>query len=67
MSNRHQRRAEAAKARGKAVQKAAYYLATQTNESVTGATLILPDGEVRHLTVEEARAIAGTKPARGRA
>lgn len=71
--NRHQRRAAAARAR-RAAQPDRAKLIRQTlavlaasGPSATGATLILPDGEVLHLDAMDARVMAGDAPARGRA
>lgn len=71
--NRHQRRAAAAKAaqggkpdRAELIRCVLAVLAA-SGPSATGATLILPDGEVLHLDVADARAMTGQAPARGHA
>lgn len=61
--NRHQRRAEAAKARAtrmrhEAVADALAYLATRNDPTITGATLFLPDGQSLHLSADLVRATA---------
>jgi len=61
--NRHQRKAEAAKARAAALRHAAVndalaFIADCRDPTVTGATLMLPDGEVLHLSADTARAMA---------
>lgn len=72
--NRHQRRAaasRAAKTRHAAVSNALTCLtaAAIADPTVTGATLMLPDGETLHLSADTARAMAMGLPnnAAGRA
>ncbi len=70
--NRHQRRAEAAKSKGRPtraelIRTALNTLATHPDPTVSGCTLFLPDGETLHLDADTARAMAGSQPAGGRA
>ena len=68
--NRHQRRAaavlhqyreEQAQARGELIALAMKVLAN-SGPTATGATMMLPDGEVLHLDADHARAMASTGP-----
>lgn len=59
--NRKQRRAEAAKARATkmrhtAIENALAYMAGRNDETITGATLFLPDGSMLHVDADAARA-----------
>jgi hypothetical protein len=71
MTNRHNRRADAAKKRRvPPFDRAGLIRLTLAAIGAAGAeagTLILPDGETIHLQGEDARAMAGAVPARGRA
>ena len=65
--NRAQRRAEAAKIQAAAtryasVKQALAYLAASTDPTISGATILLPDGEALYLSADTARAIATDKP-----
>ena len=60
--NRHERRAEAAKARAterrhRVVRQALAYMQAADSPTLTGATLFLPSGKVLHLPAEAARAM----------
>jgi hypothetical protein len=70
--NRHERRAaevrqRKAVGRAEAIRLTNEYLAHQAAATVTGATLILPDGDRLFLSANDARTMAGRLPARGRA
>ena len=70
--NRHERRAQRAaerkrQARSNAIAISLAYLGGVAAPTVTGATLFCPDGESIYLDADAARAMAGTKPAGGRA
>jgi hypothetical protein len=68
--NRHERRAADARqrrtvGRAEAIRLTNEYLAHQAAATVTGATLILPDGSTLYLSADDALAMAGSLPARG--
>ncbi len=67
--NRQQRRAAGVQRStadiGPALLDAAHYLANVAASTATGATLVMPDGTRRYLSVEAARAIAATTPPKG--
>lgn len=72
--NRQQRRAEAARARrdsahdrAAAIAEAMHYLANVAASTATGATLMHPDGTTSYISVEDAKALYGSAPARGQA
>ena len=62
--NRQQRRAAGVKSRtsaiGPAILDAAHYLANVAGPTATGATLMMPDGTCKYMSVEEACIIAAT-------
>jgi hypothetical protein len=64
--NRHQRRADAARARkpdrAEAIRIAVDYLANAAAPTVTGATLMFPDGSTLFLSADDARALHGDVP-----
>jgi hypothetical protein len=72
--NRHQRRAAEAQARklggqdkARAVAQAMQYLAIEAASTVTGATLLLPDGSSLYISASDAQALYGRGTPRGRA
>ena len=70
--NRHERRAAAAQRRrlldrSDAIALTMDYLAHFAADTATGATLIMASGETLYIDADDARAMAGTTPARGRA
>lgn len=70
--NRHQRRADGARDRKRRdraghIRFALEYLANAAAPSVTGVTLLSPDGSTTYLSVEDARAMYGTGRPGGRA
>lgn len=70
--NRHQRRSDAARDRKRPdraghIRFALDYLANAAAPSVTGATLLMPDGSTTYLSAEDARAMHGTGKPGGRA
>jgi hypothetical protein len=68
--NRHQRRAATAQSQKTHERAAAIRLAmaalAKAGPTATGATLMLPDGEVLHLNAADAHALAGRLPGKGR-
>ena len=74
MSNRTQRRAEAARARradnpsrAELVTLAMRYLADRAGPTATGATLMRPDGTITYLSAADARALYGSGKPEGTA
>ena len=70
--NRRQRQAEAARDRkprdqAEVIRLAFGYLANAAAPTVTGATLILPDGSSIHVSAEDAKALHAAGKPRGRA
>ena len=70
--NRHQRRAEAARNRATKIRHAAVedvlaYMKATNDPTITGATLLLPDGQMLHVPAETAQAMAPDSTAAGRA
>jgi hypothetical protein len=59
-------KAASADERAAAIRLAASVLRT-SGPTATGMTLMLPDGEALYMSIDDARAMAGTAPARGRA
>jgi hypothetical protein len=64
MLNRRQRRAHAAQER-KGIERAdmlklaTYYLANIADSTATGATVVMPNGEMLYLSADDARALYG--------
>ena len=70
--NRHQRRAQGAKARhcpddgrAEAIAEAMRYLALQAASTATGATIFHPDGTRSYVDADDARALYGGARPRG--
>lgn len=70
--NRRQRRADAARDReaidrAEVIRLTCDYLANSADPTVTGATLIMPDGSATYLSAEDARVMHSTSKSGGRA
>lgn len=70
--NRHQRRANAARDRKPAdraevIRFACHHLANPTDPTVTGATLIMPDGSMIYLSAGDAQVLHGKAKPGGQA
>lgn len=69
--NRRHRRADAASDRNpmdraEAIRLTCEHLANSTDRTVTGATLIMPDGSMTYLAADDARALHGEPKPGGR-